>query len=127
MTANFDKTYLVKQFSYFGAISYLFGYIVSAKDEPSLLPLVIMFGIVSLCYLCMWIGSFFGKAIELKEQIITISFLFSKKRYPISSFLDVDLDKKQIYFLNDKGKKITYTLKWVVASDLLKLKEIIKT
>ena len=107
MTANFDKTYLVKIFAFFGLMFAFVGYIAYyTKDGFFLLPLVIIAGMAYFGYLCMWIRSFFGKAIELNEQFITISFLFSKKRHPISSFLDVDLDKKQIYFLNDKGKKI---------------------
>jgi len=127
MTANFNKKYFVKQFTYFGLFLYVLGYIAYIRNMYSLLPIAIIFGLVFLFSFCMWIRSFFRKAIELNEQVITIFFLFSKRKYSLSSILDVNLDKKQIYILNDRGKKIKYTLNWVIVSDLLKLKEILKT
>ena len=125
-TANFNKTYLIKQFTYFGFLAYLLGYIAQIKGEIFLLPLVIIFGTLFLIYVYMLIRSFFVKAIELKEQFITISFLITKKKFQVSSLLNVNLDLKQICVLNNKGKKNTYTLKWVNVSDLRKLEEIIQ-
>jgi len=127
MTVNYNKTHFVTHFTKWGIISYLLGYISYVKDMIFLLPLVIIFGIVSLCFLCMLIRSFFGKAIELNDQTISISFLFSKKMFQLSSISNIDLDKKQISVLNDKGKMKKCTLKWVDVSDLCKIKEMIKT
>ena len=127
MIVNFDKKFFVKQFTYFGFVSYLFGYISYIKDMLYLLPLVILFGIVFVFFFCMWIRSFFVKAIEVNEEKICFYFLFSKKTFQISSISDVDLDKKQICILSDKEKKRIYSVKWVRVSDLCKLKEIINT
>ncbi|MDR2979465.1 MAG: hypothetical protein LBV02_03345 [Bacteroidales bacterium] len=127
MTVNYNKTYFVTHFTKWGIISYALGYISYVKDMIFLLPLVIIFGIASLCFLCMLIRSFFEKAIELNAQTISISFLFSKKMFQLSSISTIDLDKKQIFILNDKGKMKKCTLEWVAISDLCKIKKMTKT